>query len=275
MGILSGTGILDGTGILSGTGIIFQSGILVPPSIDPDAAAYIAAVEAAGATVTGAQRTAIDTFYLAAKADSYYTSLKRLYLPIWGVTAANAIDMISLTSGTFNGGVTHGAGFVQGNGTTGYFDFGVSPIAQGLSVGDHFLIALSYTAETDGLECIVGASDGSGDLSLFNYLYDSGTDRINYGAVITTGVIIGSQIGSDKKVFRRLTSGFTTLESRTIAPAGSVSASMYSIARGTQWHCDNKLGLYGIGLGLSAATATNFSTHLKNLWETCTGLTLP
>ena len=46
--------------------------------LDPSAKAYINAVVAAGATVSGAQRTAINNFYKTGKSDGWYSSLKRL-----------------------------------------------------------------------------------------------------------------------------------------------------------------------------------------------------
>jgi hypothetical protein len=88
-------------------------------TLDPDARAYIAAVETAGGTVSATQRTAVSDFYRAGKSAGWYSSIKRLYLPIWASAAPNAIDMIGLTSGTFIGTVTHAAGYAQGDGTTG------------------------------------------------------------------------------------------------------------------------------------------------------------
>jgi hypothetical protein len=102
-------------------------------ALDPDAKAYIAAVETAGATVSGGQKAAINTFFKTGKSEGWYSNIKRLYLPIWAAAAPNAIDMIDLGSGTFNGGVTHAAGYVQGNGSTGYFDTGSTATAKGLS----------------------------------------------------------------------------------------------------------------------------------------------
>jgi hypothetical protein len=90
--------------------------------LDPDAKGYIDAVVTAGATVSATQKKAINTFVKTGKSDGWYSSIKRMYLPIWASAAPNAIDMIGRTSGTFNGTVTHGAGYVQGDGSTGYFN---------------------------------------------------------------------------------------------------------------------------------------------------------
>jgi len=38
---------------------------------------------------------------------------------------------------------------------------------------------------------------------------------------------------------------------------------------------DGRFGLFGASLGLTTAQDDAFTLALKNLWETCTGLTLP
>jgi hypothetical protein len=288
MEILSGTGILDGTGILSGRGILFQPGILTPSLMDDNAAAYISAVEAAGATVTGAQRTFINDFYVAAKAD-YYTSLKRLYLPIWGVAAANAIDMIGLTSGTFNGGVTHGAGFVQGNGTTGYFDFGVSPNSAGLSNNNGLISSLIYE-ESSPRQSLIGSRDGfaAREVSLFEISNTSFIGFIGRGFGVDTypilafsprtGIATCQRTGADVELHLKKSSGDTNASLNTgISATILTSRNTYAMATnndGTASGFTNaKMGSYA--LGLYNANIVDFHTHLKTLWEGCTGLTLP
>ena len=296
MGILSGTGILDGNGILTGRGILFQSGILVPPSLDPDAAAYIAAVTAAGATVTGAQRTAIDTFYLAAKAGGYYTSLKRLYLPIWGVAAANAIDMIGLTSGTFNGGVTHGAGFVQGNGTTGNFSLGVAPSGLGITTASGSLFALvKQESALVGDRSFIGAMNsvatGIGQVQIYENVTVclAAVTRSVGGGLVNGGVTISNPVGvlvvnrnsaTVIKIHKRTTSGFVSLTGSTFSTADVTTSLITAMAVGTlgatNHFSDAQLGVYGAGIKLTDdTTVSNFTLALKTLWETATGLTLP
>jgi len=113
--------------------------------LDPNAKSYIDAVVAAGATVTPTQRNAINAFVKSEKANSRWTMQKRLYLPIWGVAAPNAIDMVGLTSGSFVGGVTHTAGYVTSNGTSGHFLSDVSPGGAGCTLNGTGIHAL-YTA---------------------------------------------------------------------------------------------------------------------------------
>lgn len=290
MSLLSGTGILDGTGILSGRGILFQSGILVPPlvSLDADAAAYIALIEAAGAAPDAAQKTTISDFYVAAKAEGYYTSLKRLYLPIWGAAAANAIDMITGASGTFNGGVTHGAGFVQGNGSTGYFDFGVSPATLGLTTSSAMIGTLKKSASS-----VIGIPIGSSEstpTNLFIVCINDATlntanqnagDSLSEAMSPISGIILNNRttntvISRD----RRITAGYSTAAgSTTAATLGPPIGNIYALARNNDGaaanHDNAEYGLFVAATGLSQPNSQAFTTHAKNLWESCTGLTLP
>lgn len=264
--------------------------------LDPDAKAYIAAVVATGVTVTATQRTAVDTFYKTAKADSYYTSLKRLYLPIWGVAAANAIDMISLTSGTFNGGITHGAGFVQGDGTTGYFNFGATPGSLGLSLASGGLFFLCKAADTrTNTVGIIGCSDNGANTTatyvqirssaenIIRLLYANAATQSNASLARNahTGVLAFIRNSGERNIRRRTTSGVLSLLNQTIGDAGAIPViqNIVSIAEnyaGSIINYNNaELGSYGVTLGMDNTTNDSFTLALKNLWETATGLTLP
>jgi hypothetical protein len=266
--------------ILKTTGIISNKYVADP---NANAAAYIALIEAAGATVTDPQKTILSEFYTAAEAAGYYSSLKRLYFPIWGVAAANAIDLIGGTSGTFNGGVTHGAGFVQGNGSTGYFDLVTNPNSVGMSISSAFLVAGVYTLETTiGFECQIGGQQGpSNSLAIFQnpYILDCGdeaTNRLNSAAGAFLGIHLLTQVGSNKVFNKRISSGFSTVDSLTATPAGNIPTLMTAMSRnGTGGFSDNKMAFYGMGSGLAQPEAEAFTLALKNMWESLTGLTLP
>jgi hypothetical protein len=254
---------------------------------DPDAAAYIAAVTTAGATVTSAQGTFIDNFYKAAKLD-YYTSLKRLYLPIWGVAAANAIDMIGLTSGTFNGGVTHGAGFVQSNGTTGWFDTGVTPGTLGLSPSTAYLCALAKT-EMINSRAIGSRNSISQDMNLTRISLSLGCGIMAntfaagqiQGLATCSGILSGSRVGGTRFVARRDVSGRSNLASVTDADFGTtptVNIGLMAgniVTTGASAFTNNEFGAFAIGTGLTDTEDSNFTLALKNLWEGCTNLILP
>ena len=116
-----------------GTTRLLTRGTSPGAGFDADAQAIIDALTTAGATITSEQRAIIDAFYVSNRASGALALLKNLRMPIWGSAAPNAIDWITLASGTWVGGVTHAAGYMQGNGTTGYLDTGADPSALGLT----------------------------------------------------------------------------------------------------------------------------------------------
>ena len=258
--------------------------------LDPDAKGYIDAVVTAGATVSATQKKAINTFVKTGKSDGWYSLIKRLYLPIWEVAAANAIDMIGLTSGTFNGGVTHGAGFVQGNGTTGYFDTGTTMSAVGITTSSGSLFYVKINTPSEGFNRVAGAADNN--LSE-TYLSQSGsTHLLDYNNIaagrlatssigILAGVFVGSRSSGNRSIFRRISSGFSTLAQAAGSDTGNIpssentyflAANQYGVVNSAS---EAQYGAYGKGLGLSDAHAELLSLALENLFESATGLTLP
>jgi len=100
-------------------------------SNDPDAQAYINALDAAGYTVSSEEEVAINDHFLDLKGTGpnnstydWWTGIVRL-LPFIGTTAAQqGIKAESpASSTTFAGGVTHNSTGVEGNGTNGYYVF--------------------------------------------------------------------------------------------------------------------------------------------------------
>lgn len=260
--------------------------------IDPDAKAYIAAVVAAGGTVNNTQKNAINTFYKTGKSDGWYSSLKRLYLPIWTIAAPNAICMTSLTSGTFIGNVTHGAGYVQGDGTTGYFSLNVSLGTIGLTASSGYMFSLVAQASTLGFRGLIGRSSGTSTVATLLssnasqiFRYNNASTGAVTGVSAGTGIISASREGGVRAIYRRITASRSALISTAGADAGNPATGGNVFALGlntnagtgdTLSDANNALcGAYGIGLGITNAQDTAFTLALKNLWETTTGLTLP
>jgi len=264
---------------------------------DVDARAYINAVVAAGVTVTSAQKNAINNFVKAEKAGSRWTRHKRFYFPMWANASANAICMKSLTSGTFVGGVTHASGYVQGDGTTGYFNMGVTPSALGLTTIDAGFFALINQAGSSGTRAYLACADNVANTT------NCGLATVSAGAILvgsfgslldtsanvsvplthqaTTGLIATFKTGGSAFIQRRLTSGNSILVTDTEGGAGTIPTvrNLYALATnyaGTAASfTDARLGSYGASGGMSSASVTDFTANLKTLWETCTGLTLP
>jgi hypothetical protein len=262
---------------------------------DADATAYISAIATAGATVTAAQRDYINDFIRAEKIASRWDSIKRFYLPIWGVAAANAICLRSLTSGTFVGGVTHTAGYVTTNGTTGHFLSDVSPGGAGCTLNGTGVFALTTAENTLSL---INSQRFFGSQALSNNtrLVLSGNANTNrFSALgLNNSLFLTFFANGDRRgiqFFGRSTSTDVFVVFRSSALLTDSQASTSNTLNTTTpmcWLAGNnngaisnyapntaRLGAAGMTDGMSQATAEAFTLALKNLWEGTTGLTLP
>jgi hypothetical protein len=256
---------------------------------DADADAYISAIRTAGASVTAAQRDRINDFIRGEKIASRWDLVKRLYLPIWGVAAANAICLRSLTSGTFVGGVTHGAGFVKSDTTTGYMNTNVGLTTLGLSLSSYHFAGLYKASSAQANSYLFGSQSISNVNRMFASAttYTADLSSPTLGRVTGTvasgdrlGIFTFSGAASARFLKRRKTSGVTTLGSTTTTitaqPNNVNVAFLANNSSGTiSSYCGEEIGAFSIGLELTDAQDTAYSLALKNLWEGTTGLTLP
>jgi hypothetical protein len=256
--------------------------------LHPLAVAYTNAVETAGATITTAQKLAISAFFKSGARDGWLSSMKRLYLPIWAAAAPNAVGLINSTSGTFTaGGITHAAGYVQGNGSTGYFDFGTKMADDGLSFDNGLLFSLCYQAS--GLTgSYLGTINGANTQLIRNVSSTviqgryTGNNTVLNGGNIMTGVFTLCSQASNLRSFRRRSStGAVSLATSSTETASFSLANFncYAMARNSAGALNEpsnaRFGSFGYSLKMTDAQTDLFSLALKNLWETSTGLTLP
>lgn len=93
------------------------------PVYDPDAQAYFNANTAITST---ADKNAINTLFLNAKSNGYYSKIKIWYLPIWGASSfdkwnlVNPLDTNGAFRLSFSTGFTHTTSGTSGNGTSAY-----------------------------------------------------------------------------------------------------------------------------------------------------------
>lgn len=257
--------------------------------IDSDAAAYIAAIEGDGVTVSGAQQAALDAFFRAGKTDGWYSNLQRFYLPIWGAAAPNARCLVSGTSGTFVGGVTHAAGYAQGNGSTGYFDCGVSLATLGCSDSDTLVGRLKKADTTSpsvrrdwgvfdsAIKCCRHATSTT-DIIVDHCSTSIG--NVVYSAARSPGIESFLRTSGRHYYTRRDGSSHSILGSDVIADNGTIpNEELFFMALNFQGtaasNTDAEFGAFYVGSGFSATDEVDFTSALKTLWETCTGLTLP
>ena len=253
--------------------------------LDPSAKAYIDAVVAAGATVTLSQKGYINNFIKEEKAASRWTIHKRIYFPIWGVASPNAIDMVSLTSGTFVNSPTMGSGFIKGNATSQYFNINTTLGSLGVTSSDaSYIIGLKAEA-TATTRANLGALSTLAYLVDFRFDAASGrrltllqSDTIAAGSFDTsqrTGVIVATRTSAAQYTVHNSTSDLGT----KIYAAGVPTVNPYVMARNNNGTPDifgnSEIAFFGFGLGLSTSDAKAYALAMKNLWQNCTGLTLP
>lgn len=265
--------------------------------LDPDAKLYIATVQAAlGATTIEAAlpnatnpKKIISDFYKAEKDAGRYSLHKRIYLPIYNNLAANAVDAITATSGSFpiSGAVTVAPGYVQGNGTTGYFDSGASLGGVGgtnASGSIWFITPLRVS----GVFRVEGANGGAieraslitNTLNLAQYVHPS-TSAFAELATTTGGITIGSTISTSSRFVKNLSgSTFATGINATLDTTAIPAGNLFFLARnnnnaGIIFPHTERRGGYGFGLGLTEVQAEGYALNLKSLYENLTGLTLP
>lgn len=256
---------------------------------DSDAEAIIAALDSAGATPSAGEEEAINTFVVTLKADGVWAKTHRLYFPIHGVAAANALDWKNLGSGTFSGSWTHGSGYVQGAAST-YFSAGVNANT-----------VFTKASGCYSFHCESSDTDGSkfdcGHFQRGNLYYDGATslqwDYIQPAQRVTgtissgdkNGLVVASRVSGTNFIRRRKTAGVTSLASAAKSDAGVDPATSPILFGATNFDVSSGINpvystqrLYrqwGIHDGLTTTEADNFSAACYELLTTGYGLTLP
>jgi hypothetical protein len=263
------------------------------PDPDDDADAYIAAVEAALGTsiylalpnATSDAKRIITDFYKAEKLAGRYSLHKRIYLPIYNNLAANAVDAITRTSGTFVNTPTTAMGYVKGNGSNQYFNINTTLGALGLTSSNASYIMGLKSESLSTSRGNSGALDASGYSVDFRFDTVSGRrltwlqpDTNPSGTFDTsqrTGVIVTNRTSSLEYTIHNDTADLGT----KIYASDLPGVNPFIMARNNNGNPDlfgnSEIGFFGFGLGMSASNARAYAAAMKNLWENLTGLTLP
>lgn len=268
--------------------ILQQTRGLISSGIDAHASAYINAVRATGATVSNFQVFELSRFIKKQKGENLWNSIFRLYLPIWGRASANAICLKTLTSGTFQGSITHASGYVQGDGTSNQFSLNSTASGLGITNQQGCLFALITTVPSNSFAGLIGVREGNNDRHT-GIMHNLGSNN-QLAAIATSssfGVINVGNVGihlisrttsTRQRMFVRrvsglLQSGISTAASDSTLSTKTVLAT--ALNGESVFRSNSRFGLYGAMAGINDDQASNFTLDLKNLWETCTGLTLP
>jgi len=264
-----------------------SSGFSSNPS-DPDAASYVSLLRGDGVRLSIAQTAAIDTFYITGKAEGWYSKLKRFYFPVWNAAAPSARCLVSGTSGTFSGSISHNSGFVTGNGVNTHFDSGATPSSMGIVTGDALLLR-GIHLDDDSVHDACGVAQTSSAQSLAMLNFQGGGQTYFRQPSNTTGVTLSGQgsyrgiyIGSttatnSRFLLKRTTSGTTVATNTSNDTTAIYNQNPHFLARRLPTISNRTKGsefAWGLGNGLTQAQAEDCSLAIKTLWETVTGLTL-
>jgi hypothetical protein len=256
---------------------------LAPASAAPEAS-YVAALRAAGATVTSTQQAALSSFISGEIAAGRWSKHKRLYFPIWGLAEANAICMKSLTSGTFSGGVLHTSDGVSVstsaagnmNTNTNLGDLGIT------NTNFHFAMLLPYGPE-DNYSIPFSVNDFTTS-SIFPFWNDGSFYMRVMERLFLTNIFsyVGSlvSIGNDsvagnlylkEKVDTNTASDIIAGSVATAFPAANLFIlGLPSGAVGM----NNPIGAFSTSTELSSTQDAAYVSALITLWEACVGRAL-
>ena len=260
------------------------SGDTITASTSPEAA-YIAALTAAGATVTAPQQAAISTFISGEIAAGRWDKHKRIYFPIWQLAAANAICMKSLTSGTFSGSITHGAKGVRvTDNRNGNMNTNTNLGALGITnTSYHFAMLLpegpeeNYSIPFSVNDFSTNSiftfwNDGFSSLRIMERALSDGSFLTNLPSIIT----IGNDSVAGNIYFKEHTSdstGIGTIAGSVATALSSANLFILGLSNGSAG-MNSPIGAFSTSTELSSAQDVAYVAALKTLWEACTGLTL-
>ena len=256
-------------------------------SVDPAAAAlsYINKVEES-ATLNQVEKDAINTWFQTAVSDGWYSNIKGMVLTVWGNAAADAVFVNEpATSGTWNGTVTHSDGYVFGDGSTGYFDFGQSPSGWGLDPGEAML-AWDITGADDfqnALKKDMGSRTALSDQfwasarhnneAYFDaFSNNSGRISATYGGW-SNSLYLANRNGTTREFIYHRNGANATIATATNSDAGSVNGqNVFAMARNksgvSQHHTSRLYRMFSVGLGMTAAERDSFLTATNLLLNT-------
>lgn len=245
---------------------------------DADTVTAIAAVEAAGGTLTTAQKSACDTFIRGLKSNSIWTNTDLLYLLVGGTAASHAVNW--RTPGTFNmtwtNSPTHSSNGVQFGGTA-HGRTGYNPNTQSVNPADSGMFAYVNSVGSGNRPLMAAQSDPStlemlilhNTANEFHSMQGSYAGRASTHPSFTGNSCIVGQRNSTTET-RRFINGTKTTTSTPACGTASVNleifAGCYNYGGSPTLYSNARVSLLGLYRGAwSDAAQTAFSTLAANL----------
>jgi hypothetical protein len=260
--------------------MIINPYVFAGPTYDTDAQAYFTANTA---ITSGADKNAINQFYLDLKSFGIYSKLRAMYLWKWGSASADKWNMInpqdtnSAFRCNFATGFTYSTSGITANGTSAYVDtFLVPSTTSGItqnSISGGVYCRTNKTGSNSryafGLTQVIGANGVD-----FGINMRTGTNNSIFSANDATG---GGIAITDSRGFYQVSRTNSTSKNRGLNTYSNVLGNSsgvntlkvyffaYNSSSGTQYY-DNYQSPFGyIGTGLTLTEMANFRTCLQTL----------
>ena len=268
--------------------------IYIPSMKDSDGAGVISAIAAASgsfnyttlnSTATeGNTKDAINTFVIRLKNAGIWEKIGGLWGYVGANAASHAINWKTLSSGTWNGTLTHSTGGTTGDGSTGYLNTGILATSVGSSTSG-WMAVYSRTVSSSTADLVELGSEGAGSTYYGNTLKvggsanpagrscniggTRGTESAYYSSDDSSGLFLGSRTSSTLITLYRNGVSKATYTSTVSSPA-SINVFVHATnGNGSVCFCSNRqlcLAVLGAsGTSLSSAESDTFNTIVQEL----------
>lgn len=234
---------------------------------------YLSKVIGTGATLTQTQKDAIVALDTALEGIGI-GKFTAIYPFVGGSAAAHAIDLLGNYPITWNGGITHDASGILGNGTSGYGATGIIPSSDAIVLQDSAHIACYHNQDPAvGSGVSFGCNDGT---YYFTQQATRAVDSIDY-YYVNSGTFSNPGAGTPPDGFfvtqRELSThqdqyqNGTRTNNHAVTSTGLSTVELYLLAQnnnGTDnaWAAD-QISFASVGAGLTSGENTTFNTAVQ------------
>lgn len=226
------------------------------------------------AITSAADKNAINTFYVNAKNDGYYSKIKWAILPIWGTALNSKWNLINNRTFdlTFSSGWTYASnGITPLNAFADTFLIPLTTLSQNNShlsfysgtntIGNHFEIGSSGNPST-GTNSIAIATRFTGG----NFLgrVNSGTDTLIANANSQGFYIATRLIATTQQTFKNGTKTTANINSTGLSP-NSINVGRWNNPTGTLYYSNKQCRYASCGEGFTDLEATNYTNNVNTL----------
>ena len=245
---------------------------------DIDALSYITRVQAAGRSLSTAEKGYINTLFLGLKSDGLYTIIYDAGLPIWGSAAPSLITLKGVSTSTAVASPTFGSTGVSFNGTTQYINTGMAPNVVISSLSSSHLSYYSQTNVTEDKNDI-GSSSGTNRFQMYVLATTGGQIIRSYTSTsqvasarggTAAGFAIGSRTSSTD--LRAFWNGTQTGSTYTTSVGGArPTQAIYVGAENDDgvavFFSTKTCSFWSVGAGLNTTQAANFTTRIETFMD--------